>query len=87
MSALTWLDVVAKPFLWMMMEALSPFWGLARVLQEMRYLWDLPHSLSGARLLAILPNYTETSVREILRYVLRAHGFEGRLDTSSTKLV
>jgi len=63
-------NVVLKPFPWLMMKLLSPFWGLAREMQEMRYLWDTPHSLNGARLQALLPDFKATDLREVLRRVL-----------------
>ena len=59
--------VVLKPFPWLMMKLLSPFWGLAREMQEMRYLWDTAHSLSGARLKALLPDFETTDLQAVLR--------------------
>ncbi len=63
--------VVLKPFPWLMMKLLSPFWLLAREMQEMRYLWDTPHSLSAARLQALLPEYQGTSLQKVLQAVAR----------------
>ncbi len=59
-------ELKLKPFPWMMMKLLSPVWGLAREMQEMRYLWSLPHSLNGARLAALLPDFEPTAQAEML---------------------
>ena len=69
LAQLTGQDVGLKPFPWLMMRLLSPFWGLARELQEMRYLWDTPHSLSGARLQALLPAFKGLDVADVLKQV------------------
>jgi len=45
------------PFPWWALRAAAPFWELARELLEMRYLWDLPHSLDGRRLAQLLPGF------------------------------
>ena len=57
-------------FPWLMMKLLSPVWGLAREIPEMRYLWDMPHSLSGARMQQLLPDFHGTDSKEILRQVI-----------------
>jgi len=67
--------VAIKRFPWGMMRALSPFWGLAREMQEMRYLWDLPHSLSGQRLARLLPDFEMTAPDAMLRKVLKRYYF------------
>jgi nucleoside-diphosphate-sugar epimerase len=61
--------VVLKPFPWLMMKALSPFWVLAREMQEMRYLWNTPHSLNRARMQQLLPDFAPTALPEILRQI------------------
>lgn len=71
LSQLTGRDVVLKPFPWWMMKMLSPFWVLAREIQEMRYLWDTPHSLSGARLQMLLPDYKGSEMRDVLKKVIQ----------------
>ncbi len=70
LSRLTGQPVKIKPFPWLMMKLLSPFWGLAREMQEMRYLWDLPHSLSGKKLQEILPDFKNTELQEVLKKVV-----------------
>ena len=67
LSRQTGQPVVLKPFPWLMMKMLSPFWGLAREMQEMRYLWDTAHSLSGARLAALLPEFKNTDMNDVLK--------------------
>ena len=62
-------DVALKPFPWLMMKLLSPVWTLAREMQEMRYLWDTAHSLNGARMQALLPDFKATDLQEVLRRV------------------
>ena len=57
-------------FPWWLMRLASPFWELARELSEMRYLFNLPHSLSGARLAQVLPEFQPTPLDEVLRQVL-----------------
>ena len=56
-----------RPFPWLMMKMLSPFWGLAKEMQEMRYLWDLPHSLNGEKLQEILPDFQRTALEEVMK--------------------
>lgn len=47
-------------FPWWLMTLASPFWELARELTEMRYLWDLPHELSGEKFFGLLPDFQMT---------------------------
>ena len=67
-------DIRLTGFPWLMMKLLSPVWGLAREMPEMRYLWDVPHSLSGARLAQLLPEFEGTETQEMLRQVLKSSG-------------
>jgi len=53
-------------FAWWMMRLLAPFWELARDLGEMRYLWDLPHSLSGDKFARLLPGFQPTDLRRVM---------------------
>lgn len=52
-------------FPWWALRAASPFWELARELLEMRYLWDLPHSLDGGRLAQLLPGFRPSPLAEV----------------------
>lgn len=49
------------------MQLSAPVWKLAAELLEMRYLWNLPHSLDGTRLKELLPDYRDTPLDEFLR--------------------
>ncbi|MEP2531941.1 epimerase [Shimia sp.] len=51
---------------WLPLRLLTPFWKLARHLQEMRYLWNTPHALDDARLRALLPDFEPTPVAQAL---------------------
>jgi nucleoside-diphosphate-sugar epimerase len=42
---------------WLPLHLARPVWPMARCLVEMRYLWDTPHRLDGARLRALLPDF------------------------------
>ena len=53
-------------FPWWAMTLASPFWELARELREMRYLWDLPHTLSAAKFMRLLPNFQPSSLAEVM---------------------
>jgi len=54
-------SVTVSNFPWWALIIVSPFWELARELNEMRYLWDTPHELSGDKLSAILPDFEFTA--------------------------
>ena len=68
-SEITGRKLALAGFPWLMMKLLSPVWGLAREMQEMRYLWDVPHSLNGARMQQLLPEFEGTGALEVLRKV------------------
>ncbi|MEZ5713808.1 MAG: epimerase [Paracoccaceae bacterium] len=59
-------------FPWPLLTLAAPVWELARELREMRYLWQVPHSLSGARLHALLPDFQPTPLRQALIAALPA---------------
>ncbi len=69
LAKLTGRKVALKSFPWGFMKLASPFWLLAREMQEMRYLWDLPHSLNGTRLHALLPAFKASGLEDVLRRV------------------
>lgn len=60
-------------FPWWLMNALSPFWELAREMREMRYLWSLSHTLSGDKLARLLPAFRATPLADVLRRSLSVH--------------
>ena len=53
-------------FPWRMFTLLSPFWELARELNEMRYLWNTSHQLSGEKFNRLLPNFVPTDLRRAM---------------------
>lgn len=57
---------VLKPFAWWPLRLASPFWPMGRCLCEMRYLWDTPHRLDGARFDALLPRFRQTPLPQAL---------------------
>ncbi|MEE9455438.1 MAG: NAD-dependent epimerase/dehydratase family protein [Paracoccaceae bacterium] len=59
-----------KGFPWAMMRLLTPVWGLAREMHEMRYLWNTPHSLDSAKLTELLPNFKATAFSDIIAQLL-----------------
>lgn len=59
--------VEARPMSWLPIQVARPFWPMARHLLEMRYLWQVPHSLDGSRLAALCPRLPVTSPEEALK--------------------
>ena len=55
---------------WLPIRLAQPVWKLARSLCEMRYLWNTPHSLDGARFEALLPDFEATAVARALATAL-----------------
>lgn len=53
-------------FPWWIMTLASPVWELARELREMRYLWNTSHTLSGAKLARLLPDFRPTDLRTVM---------------------
>ena len=62
------------------MRLATPFWGLAREMQEMRYLWSLDHSLSNAKLARLLPDFKSTPIEDVIRAALVAKGIKSQAD-------
>ncbi len=59
-------------FAWWLMALAAPVWELARELREMRYLYDTPHRLDGAKFRALVPEMVLTGLPEIVTEVLEA---------------
>jgi nucleoside-diphosphate-sugar epimerase len=53
-------------FPWKMFSLLGPFWELARELNEMRYLWNTSHQLSGEKFDRLLPDFVPTDMRRVM---------------------
>lgn len=49
-----------KKLNWLPIQIASPFWPMGRALLEMRYLWNMPHSLDHTYFNALLPGFTPT---------------------------
>ena len=58
-------------FPWWAIRLSAPVWGLAREMIEMRYLWDLDHSLAPGPLDTLLPGFQHTPLPEVLRRKLQ----------------
>ncbi len=57
-------------FPWWAMRLAAPFWELARELGEMRYLWTVPHELSGEKFARLLPDFVPTPFADAMRGAL-----------------
>lgn len=55
-----------KRFPWWAMRLAAPVWELARELCEMRYLYDLDHSLDGTALARVLPDFQPTGLEPVI---------------------
>ncbi|MFY0616344.1 epimerase [Shimia sp.] len=55
---------------WWALKLAAPFWKLAPFLLEMRYLWNTPHRLDGARFEAVLPGFEHTELHVALASAL-----------------
>jgi nucleoside-diphosphate-sugar epimerase len=60
-----------RRFPWWALGLAAPVWELARELGEMRYLYDHPHRLDGARLAELLPAFRATPFAEVVAGHLR----------------
>ncbi|MBQ2262667.1 MAG: epimerase [Loktanella sp.] len=59
-------------FPWWLMNLLAPFWSLAREMREMRYLYSMPHQISGAKLARLLPGFQPTDLGMVMDDTLPA---------------
>ncbi len=73
LSELSETTLALSHFPWWVMTLAAPFWELAREMREMRYLYNLPHTLDGAKLARLVPGLRPTPLTDVLRAVLRAH--------------
>lgn len=49
-----------RRFEWLPLRLAAPVWPMGRLLLEMRYLWSMPHRLSGQRMASLLPGFRAT---------------------------
>lgn len=83
-AQVTGTPVRAKEMSWLPMVLAQPFWPMAKLLLEMRYLWSLPHSLDGARLAGLLPGFAQTSLQDALKQALPARFLSKPVHTGTT---
>lgn len=60
-------EVELRKMAWWPLQLARPFWRMAPHLLEMRYLWDTPHRLDGARFEALLPDFVPTDLSAALQ--------------------
>lgn len=61
-------------FPWAMLQLAAPFWEMARELLEMRYLYNLPHSLDPAPMARVLPDFKPLNLAEVMAVQAQAYG-------------
>lgn len=59
---------------WFVMGILGRFMPSIREVMEMRYLWDVPHSIDGSKLARTLPSFEVSSISRVLADVLPGAG-------------
>ena len=59
-------QITVTGFPWWAMRIAAPFWEVAREMLEMRYLWNTPHRLSGAKLARLLPGFEPAEMAEVM---------------------
>ncbi|WP_170761236.1 epimerase [Ruegeria lacuscaerulensis] len=60
-------EIRVKQMNWWPLYMARPFWRLAPHLIEMRYLWDLPHSLDGTFFDHLIDGFEQTELDEAIR--------------------
>ncbi|WP_232796359.1 Rossmann-fold NAD(P)-binding domain-containing protein [Roseovarius salinarum] len=55
-----------RPVPWWLLRLVQPAMPVLSGTREMRYLWDIPHRLDGARFSELLPDFRATSAEEAL---------------------
>ncbi|MCV2881710.1 epimerase [Actibacterium sp. XHP0104] len=64
-------EVTLRPLSWLPLQLSRPFWPLGRHLLEMRYLWDMPHRLDGAKFGRLVPGFDHTPPAQALRLAVQ----------------
>lgn len=71
---------------WWALRLIAPVSPMARGLLEMRYLWNTPHSLDGAALRQLLPDFAATPPEAAFEPLLaEALGAQGQLMSTQTR--
>jgi len=73
LSRATGREVRAQRMSWLPLKMAQPFWPMARYLIEMRYLWEMPHHLDGAKFNRLLPEFEPTPLHRALASALDLH--------------
>jgi nucleoside-diphosphate-sugar epimerase len=73
-AALAGRDIRLRRLNWTPLRLAQAVMPSLRGLSEMRYLWDTPHALDGARMAALLPEFRATPVRDALRAAIAHTG-------------
>ena len=53
-------------FPWWLMAVLGPFWEMAREMKEMRYLYSMPHQISGTKFEQLLSDFRPTDLDSVM---------------------
>ncbi len=63
-------EIRLKKMSWLPLQVACPFWPLAKHLLEMRYNWNKPHQIAGAKFAVLLPDFKTTSLADALPLAL-----------------
>lgn len=66
LGRITGRDLRITTLSWPLLRVLGLVWPMMREVAEMRYLWQVPHAIDGARLAATLPDFRPTPVAAAL---------------------
>jgi len=65
--------VRVRPFPWAALRVMGLSSPLMREVREMRYLWQVPHQIDGAKLRATLPDFRATPAADVIAQALAPH--------------
>lgn len=80
LSRVTGRNVQLRHLNWWPLRLSAPVWPMARCLLEMRYLWDTPHWLDGARFDALVPGFRATPLDAALAAAIPAALLQRQID-------
>ena len=84
LARVTGKTVQLKRMSWLPLVIARPFWKMATHLLEMRYLWDTPHRLDGARLNTLLPDFAPTPLDQALKQAIGGGSVQRQIDPDQT---
>ncbi len=76
--------VTVKRMSWLPLRLARPFWAMGAKLLEMRYLWNTPHRLDGAKFTSLLPDFRATPLEQALAQVIPAGSVDAQIDPHQT---